>query len=307
MTVRFVFAIVLLAAAAPGQNTKDQLKEVQRDISLMQDQMRQWQTQQSEKLGALQALIQQAVDSANKANGAVLSLQSALSQNLGEQSKSVGNTVTSMGMKVDTMADEFRGVKESIADLSARMAKLDAKMTDLNNVVRAVNQPVAAPPSGPGTSPLTQGSTGGGPMPSASATYENALRDYNGGKFDLAMQEFQDYLKYFPKTELAPNAQFYIGEIYLRGGDSDNAVKAYDAVLENYPENNKTPDAHYMKAKAYFQAGQRTKSAQEYCDVIKRYPDADVAGRAKSALKGMGFTSTCGVTAAPSATRRKKR
>jgi len=40
------------------------------------------------------------------------------------------------------------------------------------------------------------------------------------------MQEFQDYLKYFPKTELAPNAQFYVGEIYLRNGDSENAVKS---------------------------------------------------------------------------------
>ena len=70
-------------------------------------------------------------------------------------------------------------------------------------------------------------------------------------KYDLAMQEFSDYLKYFPKTDFAPNAQYYIADIYYRKGDYENALPAFDAVLEQYTDSSKTPDAHFMKGMSY--------------------------------------------------------
>ena len=73
----------------------------------------------------------------------------------------------------------------------------------------------------------------------AAPTYTNAYRDYKAGKYDLAMQEFGDYLRYFGSTEFAPNVQYYIGDIYYRKADYDNALQAFDAVLEHYPDNSK--------------------------------------------------------------------
>ena len=49
---------------------------------------------------------------------------------------------------------------------------------------------------------------------SAKSIYESALRDRSGGNLDLASQGFQEYLRYYGNTELAPNAQFYIGQIH---------------------------------------------------------------------------------------------
>ena len=72
----------------------------------------------------------------------------------------------------------------------------------------------------------------------AGATYTNAFRDYMGQKYDLAMQEFSDYLKYFPKTDFAPNAQFYIGDIYYRKGDLITRCRLSMRSLNNIP---KTP------------------------------------------------------------------
>ena len=55
--------------------------------------------------------------------------------------------------------------------------------------------------------------------PPPDVLYNNALRDYNGGKNDLASQEFSEYLKFYPNTDLAGNCYFYLGEIQFRQGN----------------------------------------------------------------------------------------
>lgn len=304
------FRLVLLAATLLPLSSfaqKKEIVELQRDIALLQDQVRTLQRSQDEKMSALTVLIQQALDAATRANTAIAVLQSGLNDRLGEQSKAVGGTVSGLGTKVDQMSDEFRGVRESISDMNSRMGKLDQKLTDISTAIRTIGTAPAAPPPADPTAPQA-GGTPSGPAPSAQATYENALRDLSGGKNELAMQEFQEYLKWFRQTDLAPNAQYYIGEIYLRQHDTDNAIKAFDAVLEAFSENNKTPDAHFMKARALFEAGQKTAASREYCEVVKRYPKNDLAAKAKSALRGMGYSGTCGVAAAaPPAKSRKRR
>ena len=47
--------------------------------------------------------------------------------------------------------------------------------------------------------------------PPPDVLYNNALRDYNGGKNELALQEFSDYIKFYPNTDLAGNCYFYLG------------------------------------------------------------------------------------------------
>src|SRR5712692_9664845 len=138
----------------------------------------------------------------------------------------------------------------------------------------------------------------------AETTYTNAFRDYKGGKYDLAMQEFSDYLKYFGNTQFAPNAQFYIGDIYYRKHDYENALQAFDTVLEHYSDNNKTADAHYLKGMSLLSMGKRDAAAREFRDVNSRYPDAEVAAQARARLKELGLSTG---TAAPASKGRKRR
>ena len=126
----------------------------------------------------------------------------------------------------------------------------------------------------------------------ASTAYTNAYRDYLGGKYELAMPEFNDYLKYFSNTELAPNAQYYLADIYYRKADYANALTAFDAVLEKFPDNPKTPDAHYMKGMCLVKLGKNDSAAREFRDVYMRYSDShpDIAAKAKAQLRDMGLT-----------------
>jgi tol-pal system protein YbgF len=131
------------------------------------------------------------------------------------------------------------------------------------------------------------------------------MRDRSGGNPDLALQGFQEYLKWFGTSELAPSAQFYVGQIYYDKGDFDNAVKAFDTVLERFAENNKTAEAMYMKGMSLLKSGQRTQAGQEFLTVIQKYPNSGVAPNAKVQRKALGLSVPGSAAAKPAARRRR--
>ena len=145
---------------------------------------------------------------------------------------------------------------------------------------------------------------GGVPPVPADTLYNNAQNDRMGGKLDLAMREFQQYLQYYPQTDLAPNAQYYIGEIHFSQGDLESALKEFDLVLEKYPDNSKTADALFMKGQTLVRLGRRTQGSQEFQELIKRFPTHDLSKKACSQLQAMGLR--CPTTTRTSTTKRKK-
>ena len=174
-------------------------------------------------------------------------------------------------------------------DINTRMGKLQQQLSDLTKAVQALTPPPPPPPP-PGGAPTTSGVTGPPPnLPPASTLYDNGRRDASSAKFDLALQEFQDYLKYYGNMELAPNAQFYIGYIHYNQGDLESALADFDAVLEKYPDNAKTPDAMVMKGKTLVKMGKPTQGATEFREVAKRFPRTDQATQAIGELKRLGL------------------
>jgi tol-pal system protein YbgF len=276
-----------------------EIVELQRDLALLQEQVRTLQRSQDEKLSAIQVLVQQALDSANKTSTSVAVLQNNLLQSFKDQQKSVVDPVVGVGAKLDQMTTDVSTLREAVADISSQMGKLQQQMVDIGNAVRTIQTPAAPPPAGPGaTAPGNPAGNGPGPsagnIPPVPATtlYQNANRDRNGGNADLALQEFGDYLKYYGNLDLAPNAQYYIAEIHYQQGKLDDALQEFDMVLEKYPDNNKTPDALYMKGATLVKMGKRTQGKQEFCELAKRFPSTDLANRARTQVKSLGLT--CG-------------
>ncbi len=288
MRVLCLFAATLVVFPLSSLAQKKEIVELQRDIALLQDQVRTLQRSMDEKLAAITVLVQQNLDSANKANTAVAVLESGIRDRLREQEKTVAAPVAGVGAKVDQLTEEFRGVKESVADLSARMGKLQSQIVDVSNAIKVMQAPPAPPSSAPAGG-------AGSPPPSgvsADSLYDNAMRDRSSGNLDLALQEFSQFLQFFPATDRAPNAQFYIGMIYYDQGDMNNALKAFDLVLEKFPDNSKTPDALYMKGQALVKMGQRTAAAKEFRAILERHPRSDVAEKARDQLKKLGYSTS---------------
>ena len=305
---RILPLLLLISPFAFGASKE--IQELQRDVAMLQDQVRNMQKDFGDRLVAMQTQVNTTLDGVTRINNQISGMERVFNDAMKQQQQSVSGPVLAVGQKLDQMSEDFRAVRESVLDMNSRMAKLDAKIADLQNLVNATRTPPPPPPGStdttggigiPGSATATQPS---GPPAGVSADtlYSNGFRDYSTKKYDLALQEFTDYLKYFPTTLFASNAQFYIGEIYLRNDNYPKALEAYDAVLERYSDGNKTPDAHYEKAVTLLKLGRNDAAATEFRDIVKRYPDQEVAAQARARLREMGLT-----VGAASSTRRKAR
>ncbi|HYK17599.1 MAG TPA: tetratricopeptide repeat protein [Bryobacteraceae bacterium] len=296
--------LVFLAAAPLSFGASKEIQELQRDVSILQDQVRTMQKDFGEKLVTMQTLVQTTLDGVNRTNNLVNVMENRFNDAMRQQQQAVGAPVQAVGQKLDQMSEDFRAVRESVLDMNTRMAKLDAKLADLQNVVNAIRMPPPPPPGSTDTTGATQTTpVQAGPPAglSADTLYSNGYRDYSTGKTDLALQEFNDYLKYFPATLFAGNAQYYIGDIKYKAADYPGALQAFDAVLERYPDGTKTPDSHYMKALCYLKLNKNDAAATEFRDIIKHYPDTDLAQKARARLREMGLS------AGPTSANRRKR
>lgn len=291
----FMLGLALAPMTLLGAN-KETI-QIQRDVGLLQEDVRTLRSSLNEKLTELRTLVEQTLAAAGKSGTSVAVLESGIRDRMAEQQKMLTGPVVNMGAKIDQVATDFQSLRESIADLSERMNKMQTQIVDLNNTVKVLSAPPAPPP--------TSGLSGSAVPPvgmSAKGLYDNASKDLSGGNLDLALQGFQEYLRYYGTTDLAPNAQYNIGQIHYNRNEFTPALSAFDAVLEKFPENNKTADATYMKGMAMLKAGQRNEAAKEFLNVINNFPTAEVAAKAKTQRKALGLS----VPSAPSSRRARK-
>jgi tol-pal system protein YbgF len=290
-------AVLTLTFSSFSFAVNKDLIEMQRELEARLDAMQQTL---NSKIDVLTGMLQAIQNDSRRTADQVASMQDTLTNGVAKSLM----PVSGLNGKVDAMGDDVRALKDSLADLSARLERMDAKITDLKNQIQVMQNPPPAPGTATQGAPGATGQPGTGAPPqgmSADRTYTDALRDFQTGKTDLAYNEFQQYLTYFPNTELAANAQYYIGEIAYNRADYVAAVQAFDAVLERYPENPKTPDAHLMKGMALLKARQVSRAVQEFRALVQNYPHTDDARKAQEQLRELH------ASAAPAAaTRRPK-
>jgi len=238
----------------------------------------------------MKTLVEQSNDNVGKLNATMSAVQ-----------KSVQDVQANSGARLDTMSTQVQGLSDNLEEIKSRLGKLNQQLVDLQNTVQSLDAKVSggAPSGGgaanPGAAGLgTPGAGAGGPTPSANTLYENGLRDITSGKYDLARSEFQDYLKYYGDTDLASNAQFYLGEIAYSQKQFDQSVVEYDKVITNYPKSFKLGPAHLKKGLALVELNQKQAGVKELREVVKRYPGSDEDRRARAKLKELGSPVTAG-------------
>jgi TolA-binding protein len=288
---RYIGAIglfLLLTPVAGYAASKEQM-EMQRDIAQLQDQVRTLQSGFDQKMAALQTLVEQALEAGNKANTNVSVLNSSVTQTLDRELKDALRPIAGLTAKVDNANNDLSDVRNSMADLTTQLNRLQQQLTDINNAIKVIQAPPAAPPPS-NTNPDASGAART-VLPPAKVLYENATNDYNGGKADLALSDYSEFLRSYPDDPLAPEAQFFIGVIHLGQQKYDLAATDFDAVLERFPEGKRTPDAYFMKGKALRSAGHRDEAATVWRALRKKYPRSDQADQAAEQLRAMGLSA----------------
>lgn len=267
---RFLFVSTLvLLLSTPAFPVQKEIIQLQAAVARLEADLRDLRSTLDERMGMMRQIVQQSSDSVNKLNLAIEGVQ-----------RSIQGTVAAQGAKVDSLTTNVQALHDSLEDVKTRLGKLSEQMAQLRGAVETLQ----APPQPAGPAPTA-------PPPAPDALYQNALRDLNGGKVDLAMQQFQDYLRYYPETELAGNAQFYIGEALYRQGKLREAVEAYDLVLERYPRGNKSAAAHLKKGFALLEMKDREAGMRELRELLRRFPTSDEAKLARERMRVLGVRS----------------
>lgn len=285
-----VLGLALSSTLATAQK-RDDILSIQRDVAQLQDQVKQLQAGQDQKIGALESLIKQALEETNKISSAASALQRTLAGRLDEQQARVEAPIAALGTKIDQSGDDLRAARENLADLTRRMANLDNKLADISSAVRTLGTPAVAPPP-PGASDSAAAAAPSAPAASAAPSgiaadslWKKAVRDYSAARDKQALSEFADFTKYFPNDAHAPEAQYYMGLIYDHAEQYDDAAQVFDAVTGRYPDSPKAADAMYMKGIEYQKAKSDKKAIAAYRDFLKEYPNHADAAKARARLR----------------------
>jgi len=284
---------LLIPAVLFGQKTNDLIIALQRDMSSLQEQMKNLQKGQDDKLASIQALLQQAQDSSARVSASMAALQREIDTKLKDQQDKLVLPVATMGTKVDQLADEFHAVGTTVAELAKRIDSQDAKLKDISDAIRTL---AAAAPAPALPAPVTAAPPNPCAGVSADSLWESARRDRNAGHIDMAKKEFEQYVTCFSDTANAPVALFEVAMMYFNDGQSDpaayeSAAKAFNDVVERFPENPKTSEALYYKAVSLFREGgdHRTESGTVFKDYLARYPTGSKVADAHRNLQAMGL------------------
>lgn len=270
--VLFALPLVLCAGVAPAWGVSKDMVQLQTQVQQLQEAMTAMQRSFDERMGVMKNLVEQDTDAINKAVTALNALQTTLQKQQADA-----------GGKADQLSGQIQALNDTMDELKARLAKVSKQLEDM----QASQQSLAAQQA---QQTAQQQALKDAPPPDV--LYNNGLRDYNGGKYDLALQEFADYVKYYPNTDLAGNCYFYLGELQFKQGNYQQAVQSYDQVLQNFPSGNKAASAQLKKGFALIELGKQDDGVSELRHVIQRYPRAPEALQARERLHKLGVSTT---------------
>jgi len=279
MTLRRFSALLALLSTlwlvvTPAWGASKEMIQLQTQVQQLQEQMTAMQRSFDERMGVMKNLVEKDTDAINKVTVAITALQSTLQKQQGDSAA-----------HVDQLAGQIQSLNDTLDELKARLAKVSKQLEDM----QSSQQSLAAQQSA-----QAQQAAAAAAAPPPDVLYNNALRDYNGNKNDLATQEFSDYIKFYPNTDLAGNCYFYLGEIQFRQGNYQQALQSYDQVLQNFPTGTKTASAQLRKGFSLIELGKQEDGVVELRHVIQRYPKSNEALQARERLRKLGVATRPG-------------
>jgi tol-pal system protein YbgF len=257
--------LIVWTSIAPAYGASKEIIQLQTQVDQLQQQMTQMKQSFDERMGVMKNLVEQNTDLANKVNSTIKDLQTTL--NKSQQDRAA---------QVDQISGQIQSLNDTMDEIKVRLAKVSKQLEDMQSAQQSLAAQQAQ---------QQQQAQAMAQAPPPDVLYNNALRDYNGGKPDLATQEFNDYIKFYPNTDLAGNAYFYLAELQFRAANYPKAIEDYDLVLQNFPSGNKAAAAQLKKGFALLELGKEEEGTLELRHVIQRYPRSNEATQARERLR----------------------
>ncbi len=262
--------VAALTALPPSAQagTKEEILRLQNDVLALQNQLRLLEKTFNEKTDGLKSLVVQLNDQVGKSNQLLGSISANLeSQSSGDKS---GN---------QALLQEIRGLASKIDDSATRISALAQQVAELKVQSKPITQRVFQNPGAdPGTMAL-----------SADTIYNEAFNDLVQGNLDLAIEGFTAFIKSYPGSEKADDAQYNIGEAYYNSGKYPQAIAAFTRIMNDYPSGDKVASAYFKRAKAELAIKERDNAIEDLKTVVQKHASSPEAGLAKNELENLGI------------------
>lgn len=156
--------------------------------------------------------------------------------------------------------------------------------------------PGQIPTESPGSaSPMTPNTLTGSPEDQALAKeapeiqdeYKIGLRALQAQQFDNAIQQFRSFQRKYPNSEMADDAQYWIGESYFNQRDYNRAILEFNDVLK-YRKGDRVPAALLRQAQAFLEIGDKTDARLILQKLLNDHPNSEQAQEAKVRLQILG-------------------
>ncbi len=216
--------------------------------------------------------------------------------------------ITELTLKLDAMERENRQLRGDIENLQYELQQLERKQRDLYLDIDqrlSGNQggamaPAGTPPTNPTAAPPQAGGNYAAPQTPSSAANADpstiqaeyqaayALLSPQQKRYQEAAQAFTTFLQRYPNDELAPNAQYWLGEAHYVSQHNQEALAAFEQVVQRYPTSSKVPGALFKMGRLQQVLGRRSAAIESYRRVVREHPNSSAAGLAQDQLKKLG-------------------
>jgi len=281
---------LVVGGATPALAQRREMQQVAADIRILQEQT---QLLQNALVGLTDALkaVNVRIDEQTGVNRKALADGKLHADGMGGDLRVVRERVDDTNVRITSLSQEVEALRLAIPPMATMTVQVDpAAAAGLpGDPAAGAAPPVAGAPdttAPPVVAPTTSARgpiTAGSPM----RVYETAWADYTAGNFDLAIEGFNGYVRSFPRSESADNAQYYVGESYFQRGKLAEAVEAFSRVISTYPKSDVLGVAYYKRGLCYERLNQPDRARESYDYVVKTLADSDAGRLAKQRLDAL--------------------
>jgi tol-pal system protein YbgF len=272
---------LILALASPAAAQSQRERQMMADLRMLQEQtqlLQQQLTAAIEQLNTTLKTINSRIDDQNAATRKSFADQKLSTDQFGGDLRIVRERIDENTVRITSLAQEVEALRLAIPQFQSTAPPMPV-------------DPSAVAPAVPGTAPEAAANPAAPPPQVALAPgmtpqrlYNTSLSDFTMGQWALCIDGFNSYLRNFSRTDLADDAQWYVGECYQQDGKFAEAVDAYNRVISNYPKGDRVPDAYYKRGVALSAMGQVDRARDSFETLMKNYPDHETSRLAKQQI-----------------------
>ena len=177
--------------------------------------------------------------------------------------------------------------RDLYVDLDSRLRKLESTPAGAAAAGEAPAAGPAAAAAGAPPAPPPAAAAGARPPADTSAeqkSYDTALEQFKAGNYPAAIAGFQAFVKAYPKSPLAPSAQYWVGNAQFAQKDFRGAIASQRQLIASYPDSQKVPDALLNIGSSQFELGDAAGARRTLQDLVARHPQSEAAAKARQRL-----------------------